>query len=52
MNTIRTHLTRTLEQRPIQAAYLRRVERTRPRRATGDHAHTAHHTTPVLFSIR
>jgi hypothetical protein len=54
MNAIRTHLTRTIEQRPIHAAYLRRVERTRARRANGDqaHAHAAHHTPPVLLSIR
>jgi hypothetical protein len=52
MNALRTHLTRNLEQRAIHAAYLRRVERTKARRANSDHAHAAHHTPPVLLSLR
>ena len=54
MNAIRTHLGRTIEQRPIHTAFLRRVERAKTRRAVGDpaHAHAAHHTPPVLLFIR
>ena len=51
MNAFRTHLTRTLEQRPIHAAYLRRLERNRARHTNRDQA-AAHHTPPVLLSIR
>lgn len=52
MNTIRTHLIRTFEQRAMHAAYRRRVQGTRTPHVGSGRAHAPHHTPPVQLFVR